>query len=106
MALTLDYGTPIRGVRDRLNTNLVRNLKLTGPASYTTGGIAIDNTNDFGWAETHSINGMISDGTTFYDLFLDYANQKLKVISQSTGNEVANTTNLSAFSGIITALGS
>lgn len=105
MALTLDYATPIGGVRDRFNSNLTRQLKLTGPASYATGGLVIDNSNDFGWRETRSVSGMISDGTTFYDLFLDYANQKIKVISQSTGNEVANTTNLSAFSGIVFVVG-
>lgn len=106
MALNPDYSTPIGGVRDRVNDNLVRNVNCAAwPASYATGGVPIDNTNDFGWRETRSVNGMITDGTTYYDLWLDYANQKIKVISQSTGNEVSNATNLSAFKGIILFIG-
>lgn len=103
MALTLDYDNIV--FRDRMNDRLVRQAQLTGPASYATGGIAIDNQGDFGWGETWNIQGMISNGTTYYGLFLDFANQKVKVVDLAGGIEVANATNLSAFSGYFTATG-
>lgn len=103
MALTLN--TTNYAFRDRWNDALVRRATLTGPASYATGGIAIDNTNDFGWGETQSVSGVISNGTTYYGLYLDYTNQKIKVVDLANGTEVAGATNLSAFSGVIVATG-
>jgi hypothetical protein len=103
MALSLN--TTNYEFREKLMQRLSRHAVLTGPASYATGGIAIDNLGDFGWSQTQYVTGIITDGTTYYDLFLDRTNQKIKAISQSTGQEVANATNLSTFSGDIVAFG-
>jgi hypothetical protein len=103
MALTLDIDNIV--FRDRWNDCLVRRALLTGPASYATGGIAIDNLGDFGWGETQTLQGLISDGTTYYGLFLDFANQKAKVVDLAGGVEVTNATDLSTFSGYLVATG-
>ena len=103
MALTLDTDNFV--FRDRWNDCLVRRGTLTGPASYATGGVAIDNLGDFGWGETHTLQGLITDGTTYYGLFLDFTNQKVKVVNLATGVELANATNISTFSGAIVATG-
>jgi hypothetical protein len=91
--------------RDRWNDCLVRRARLTGPAAYATGGIAIANDADFGWGETHTLQGGIFNGTTHYTLHLDYTNQKVLVIDTAAGTEIGNGTNLSAFYGQIVATG-
>jgi hypothetical protein len=103
MALTLV--TTNYTLRDRWNDALVRRARLTGPASYATGGIAIDNDGDFGWGETHTLQGTIWDGTTLYTLHLDFTNQKVVVVDTAAGTEIGNGTNLSAFYGQIVATG-
>lgn len=90
--------------RDRWNSCLVRRFTLTGPASYTTGGVAIDNTNDFGWGETHTLVGTLWNETVGYTVWLDLTNQKV-VILDAAGAEIANGTNLSAFVGQMLATG-
>lgn len=90
--------------RDRMNSCLVRRATFTGPASYTTGGVEIDNTDDFGWSETHTLLGTITNGTNLYSLHLDRANQKVLVF-QGDGTQVANGTDLSGFTGEILATG-
>jgi len=57
MALTIDYDNYT--FRDRLNDCLVRRFQMTGPTSYPTGGVVIDNLGDFGWGETHSLLGTL-----------------------------------------------
>lgn len=91
--------------RDKLMDRLIRECTFTGPASYATGGVAIDNTADFGWGQTYTLQGLISNGTTYYGLFLDFATQYVIVVDLAAGTEVANGTNLSAFSGQIRASG-
>lgn len=101
MALTLNTTTVV--FRDKWMQCLVRRATLTGPASYTTGGIAIDNVGDFGWGSTETLQGTLSNGTNFYGLYLDFANQKIKV--SAAGVEVANAVDLSGYTGIIVATG-
>ena len=106
MALTLDDNN--FSFRDRWNDCLVRRGILTGPASYATGGIAINNASEFGWGETHTLQGLITDGTTYYGLFLNAATpttQTVRVVDLAGGIEVANGTNLSTFSGNFVATG-
>ena len=91
--------------RDRWNDCQVRRARYAGPSSYVTGGDTISNVVDFGWGETHTLLGTITDGTTLYVLHLDYANQRILVFVASTGIEVANGVDLSTFNGQIVATG-
>lgn len=102
MALTLT--TTAFPFRDRTPQLQVRQAVITGPASYATGGVAIDNIGDFGWGETYYIDGYLWNGTTRYDFVLDRTNQKI-IITDGTGVQVSNATDLSAFSGLIQAFG-
>ena len=90
--------------RDRWNDCLVRRAQYTGPSSYVTGGDAIDNIDDFGWGETHTLVGTITDGTTQHHLYLNYATQRIMVFL-AAGTQVTNGTNLSTFIGQIVATG-
>ena len=103
MALTLTISN--YPFRDKLEQRLVRVATFTGPASYATGGVAIDNTNDFGWGNTQFIKVNISDGTSFRLGWLDYTNQKIKFFVPNTNVEVANAVDLSTFSGQLLAFG-
>lgn len=103
MPLTLN--TTNYPLRDRLNDRLVRVALLTGPASYTTGGVAIDNLGDFGWGSTDYLQVVISDGTSVRTGWLDRPNQKVLFFVPNTNVEVANAVNLSAFSGQMVAFG-
>ena len=90
--------------RDRLNDCLVRRCTLTGPSSYPTGGVVIDNLGDFGWGQTHTIHGTLWNGSALRFLWLDRANQKLVVVDDA-GAQIANAVDLSAFTGEIFATG-
>jgi hypothetical protein len=103
MALTLN--TTNYPFRDRLNDRLVRVATFTGPASYVTGGVAIDNLGDFGWVSTDFAKIIISDGTSMRVGWLDRPNQKIKFFVPNTNVEVANAVDLSGFSGQLLACG-
>jgi len=103
--MALNLNTTNYDFRDKWMSCLVRRALLTGPASYATGGVAIDNAGDFGWGETHSILGTLWNGSAARELWLDRVNQKIVIIVPNTGAEVANTTDLSAFTGQIVATG-
>lgn len=91
-------------LRDKLNDRLTRHALLTGPASYTTGGVAIDNTGDFGWAETQALLGSLWNDTVIVHLWLDYANQTIVMID-AAGAQIANGVDLSGYTGQIVAFG-
>lgn len=102
MALTIDYDN--YSFRDRLNDCLVRRFLLTGPASYPTGGVVIDNLGDFGWGETHTVVGTLWNGTAMRWVWLNFTSQLL-VIVDDTGAQIANGTDLSAYTGNLLATG-
>lgn len=92
--------------RDRWNDRLVREITVTGPASYVTGGDAFDaaTLNRLGLAEVYGVYGILRSGTaTMYPVF-DYANQKI-VYFTTAGAQVTNATDVSAFSGTLLITG-
>jgi hypothetical protein len=92
--------------RDRWNDRQVRQATYTGPASYTTGGEAISNQNDFGWGRTHSLYGIAHNGSgAFRLLVLNRASQLVIWAIPNTGAEVANGVDLSTFTAEILATG-
>lgn len=103
MALTLN--TILVPFRDKLMNRLVRFCNLTGPASYTTGGVAIDNLNDFGWGQTESLSVILTNGTNIYLGVFDRTNQKIMFWVPNTNVEVANAVDLSGFTGHLIAWG-
>ena len=84
----------------------LRRLQLyTGPASYTTGGESIS-------AASAKLGGIepipdfcISDGTDLRLMHWDRDNALLKAFVPSTNTEVANTTDLSTFTGVVEIVG-
>jgi hypothetical protein len=77
----------------------------TGPASYTTGGDSIT-PGDLGLGATeHVIFEVATDGTNFRLLMYDHTNQTVVWIVPSTGNQVAATTDLSAYNARFEAIG-
>ena len=103
MPLTLDFDNYV--FRDRWNDCQARRATMTGPTSYDTGGVAIANLGDFGWGETHTLQGVLENGSAVRLLWLDRANQKVKIYVPNTGAEVAAAVDLSAFTGEIVATG-
>lgn len=92
--------------RDRLNERLVRQVRYTGPTSYATGGDPVNGPTELGMGEVYAVSGnIISDGVTTRIAWFDYVNQKLVWFVPSTNAEVANTTNLSTFVGVLTFYG-
>lgn len=69
----------------------------TGPASYATGGDAVDAGVIRGGRLLAIGAAVATDGTTAYLLWLDVANQKILWFVASTGLEVAALVDLSAF---------
>lgn len=103
MALTLNITN--YPFRDKLMNRQVRVATMTGPASYATGGVAIDNLGDFGWADTQFIKVNIGDGTSIRIGTLARGTQKIQFWVPNTNVEVANGVDLSTFSGQLLALG-
>lgn len=103
MALTLNITN--YPFRDKLAQRQVRVATLTGPSSYVTGGVAIDNLNDFGWGDTQFIKVNIGDGTSIRIGTLSRAAQKIQFWVPNTNVEVANGVDLSTFSGQLLAFG-
>jgi hypothetical protein len=96
--------------RDRLNDRMVRQVRYTGPASYATGGEAVNSSADLGMAEVYAVEGCIGNlsgavSTAIRVPFLDYANQKVQWFVPNTGAEVAGAVDLSTFVGTLTFYG-
>ena len=87
--------------RDRLNSRLVREAVVTGPASYTTGGDPISPSNTLGMGEVYGVYGILTSGSAIRIPVLDYTNQTVRFFIPDTGAEVANAVDLSTFSGTL-----
>lgn len=103
MALTVEMGN--FPARDRMNDRLIRELVLTGPASYVTGGVAIDQLNDLGLGTVFGVYGVLRNaaGTASRALSLDFTNQKVQVYVADV--EIANGVDLSSFAGTVLITG-
>lgn len=87
--------------RDRLNSRMVREVRVTGPASYTTGGDPILPAANLGMAEVYGVYGTLSNGSTILGVWLNYATQTLVLYVTSTDAQVANAVDLSGFTGTL-----
>lgn len=77
------------------NHRFMGGISTAGPASYATGGIALD----FETALPHSAQPaavLVDTDSTTYGARYDLANKKIVALVRATGAEVANATNLSA----------
>lgn len=97
---TLGVGKPLTIAGQRSDKLRTLYGKFTFSASYATGGESLDLTPHF--SVLKSVFAEPSDG---YDFIYDLTNKKLKAFVRTTGLEVAATTNLSAQSPGIFALG-
>jgi hypothetical protein len=92
--------------QDKTAAFIRRVARYTGPSSYTTGGEALDPTDVFGIGTVNAVvGGVLWNGSAARLTFWDAANEKLVIIDPTTGAEVANGSNQSAFAGQIEALG-
>lgn len=92
--------------RDRWNDRLVREIPVTGPASYVTGGdpFASADLQRLGLSEVYGVYGILRSSTaTMYPVF-DYANQKIMYFT-TAGAQVGNGTDVSAFAGTLLITG-
>lgn len=98
---TIDRSADAIPLRDKSADRLRCTMKITGPASYTTGGESFDLTNDLpGWSQVHAMVGSVaktSSGTTCRIVAFDRATNKMLWYDQAFA-EIANGTDLSTFS--------
>lgn len=93
---------------DNLSTHKVKFTVMTGPASYVTGGDAFNANTVFGWNSIDALLfcGVAWDGADAVRLLAwDRTNQKLLWFVPNTDAEVANGTDLSAFTVAVMAVG-
>ena len=89
---------------DASNSRLRRTGIYTGPASYATGGDACTPA-DLGLGKVHVLLfEPASNGTLVVHPLYDYTNQKVKWFA-AAGTEIANATDLSAYSSRFEAIG-
>lgn len=88
--------------RDKMMDRMVREVRYTGPASYVTGGDAVNGPAELGMGEVYQVTGIISDGSAIRIPFFNYATQKILWFIPNTGAQVANAVDLSSFSGTLT----
>lgn len=99
---TLDLTTV--QLQDASNTRLRRIGKYTGPASYATGGDALTPA-ALALGQIHFAGFEVaSNGTDLRLVLYDYTNQKVKWFDLA-GSEIANGTNLSAYSARFEIIG-
>jgi hypothetical protein len=90
---------------DNTNAHLVRVARWTGPASYATGGEDVS-PSVFGLGKIVALlAAVITDGTTVRIGAWNITTNRLEWIVPSTNAEVANTTNLSTFTGSLVVFG-
>ena len=94
--------------RDRMADRMVRQVRYTGPASYTAGGEAVNAPTDLGMGEVYAVVGNIGNAsgvasTAILVPHFDYASQKLQWFVPNTGSEA--TGSLTAYSGTLTFYG-
>lgn len=94
--------------RDRLNDRMVRQVRYTGPASYSAGGESVNASNDLGMGEVYAVEGTIGNAsgvasTAILVPFFDYTNQKLQWFVPNSGAEASG--DLSAYRGTVTFYG-
>lgn len=95
MALTVDM--TIYPFVDLTAQAQVRSGKLTGPASYPTGGVVVDIPNELKMSEVwFFICTPPTNGTVVIEAVYDFAADKLKFFDMA-GAEIANTTDLSLY---------
>lgn len=78
--------------------------QVTGPASYATGGEALD-PGDFRMGKVFVVLGCISDLTDIIQPFYNAATGKLLWFADSSGNEVGNGADISTFAGPLEVVG-
>lgn len=88
--------------RDRLNDRMVRETRVTGATSYTTGGDALP---DIGMGDIYGVYGVLSNGTNIRVAVWNYTTQKLQFWDPAAGTEVANAASLAAYSGTLLITG-
>lgn len=89
-----------------LSTRQVRTAKLTAPASYPAGGIAVSAA-EFNLTTIHQVHGVLTDGTHSIDVYWDFANGKLRMFQGSEDlNSLGSAAGtLSNYSGEILVIG-
>lgn len=93
--------TTIPDRHDRSGSKTRKFVRVTGPASYVTGGEAMD----FGLSRREVVLAdMATNGTDLRIVVYDYTNGKLKWFDLA-GAEIAAAQNLSAYSARIEAIG-
>jgi len=99
ISLTAARGRDIAGVRRRTIG------QYTGPASYVTGGEAIA-AGDVGMGVLEFFDfELATDGSSWRGIMYDHATGKAFWVVLSSGNEVANAVDLSAFNARFEAVG-
>jgi hypothetical protein len=109
--MTQDTGVNAIPRHDKSADRLRKTIKVTGPASYATGGESISLLNDLGMSDIHMIAGNIMRTTA------GGANCRIVALNRETptspklqwydlaGAEIANGVDLSTFSGEIEFIG-
>lgn len=109
--MTIDTSVTAIPRRDKSADRLRQTLTITGPASYATGGDAFSLINDLGWKDLHVVAGGImrqsGGGATIRIVALnrDTAGAPKLQWYDLAGNEIANGTDLSAYSGSLELIG-
>ena len=99
--ISLDVARPrdVSGVRRRTIG------RYTGPASYATGGESFV-PGEVGQGRLEFVHfELATDGTDWYGIMYDHATEKAFWVVLSSGNEVANAVDLSAFNARFEAVG-
>ena len=91
--------------QDKSAAFMRRIFRYTGPASYVTGGESLPLLANFGIGRVYAIVGAVaSNGTATLLLFWDRTNSKILWFDMA-GAQVANATDLSAYSANLEAIG-
>lgn len=102
--MTIDKSASAIPANDKSHTRQRRLVKISGPASYATGGdpVSLD---QLGLTQIHSWPGVsFSNGTVIIHSFYDATAKKLKFFVVA-GTEVPNATNLSTYSAVVEVVG-
>lgn len=103
--MTIDKSASSIPLRDRTADRMRATFKFTGPASYLTGGDAINPGAELGISQIHAWLGTtVTNGTVILLTHYDAAAKKLKYFDLA-GAEVANGTNLSTYTGYAEVIG-